>query len=61
MVTVLMSLFQNSPCRADFSRLEAKEEDAGDPFRHDAVSESNIITPAQWILLNPNASCNAGT
>ena len=56
-----MSLLQNSHCRGDFSRLEATAEDAGGHFWHDAVIETNIITPAQWILPNRNRSCNGGT
>jgi len=52
---------QNSHCRGDFSRLEATAEDAGGHFWHDAVIETNIITPAQWILPNRNRSCNGGT
>ena len=56
-----LSLLQNSHCRADFSRLEATAEDAGVHFWHDAVIETNIITPAQWILPNRNRSCNGGT
>jgi hypothetical protein len=56
-----VSLLQNSHCRGDFSRLEATAEDAGGHFWHDAVIETNIITPAQWILPNRNRSCNGGT
>jgi len=54
---VQLSLLQNSHCRGDFSRLEATAEDAGGHFWHDAVIETKIITPAQWIL--PNVHCES--
>jgi len=48
-----VSFLQNSPCRADFFVLKGKAEEAGCHFWHDGVIEPNIITPAEWILSNP--------
>jgi hypothetical protein len=56
-----MSPLQNTPCKANFSRLGASAEGAGGHIWHDTVIETNIITPAQWILPNLNGSCNGGT
>jgi hypothetical protein len=42
-----MSLLQNIDCRLFFSRQEAKLEDAGGHFWHDAVLNANIIKPAR--------------
>ena len=48
------------PAGLIFSRLGAKAGDAGGHFWHDTVIETNIITPAKWILPNPDRSCNGG-
>jgi hypothetical protein len=36
------------------SRREAKQEDAGGRFWHDAVLNAIIITPAKWMLPDRN-------
>jgi hypothetical protein len=59
--SALQSHLQNTPCKANFSRLGARAEGADGHFWHDTVIETKIITPAQWILPNPNGSCNGGT
>lgn len=40
--------------QGDFSLLWAKAGGAGGHFWHDTVTETNIITPAKWILPNAN-------
>jgi hypothetical protein len=51
---------QNAPCKANFSRWGRELRVRAGHFWHATVIETSIITPAQLILPNPNASCNGG-
>lgn len=52
--TLMMEPLAKLTLQGDFSLLWAKAGGAGGHFWHDTVTETNIITPAKWILPNAN-------